>query len=110
MTWNFRVQIIEEWCSVTLDLSNRVVTDMITKTPSIKSISLSGILEFKSEESISKKGHVSFMPVLEPMKSLDEILKTPSYYCWHRTIYMLQTPVYLEPLNFQTAIHVCFYI
>ena len=111
MAWNFRVQIIQEWCSVTLTISQKVVADLVIKTPSIRSLSMPGIPELKSEENIAKKttggpAHVSFQPFLDPIATLDGPVKNPSYYCWHRAIYMLQNPVYLEPLNFQTAIHV----
>ena len=108
MAWNFRVQMIQEWCSVTLALSNLVVADLVIKTPSTvsRSLSMPGIPEFKfdDDDASNKKGRVSFQPPVDPVAAMNG--KPPSYYCWHRVIYMLQNPVYLEPLNFQTAIRV----
>lgn len=107
MSWNFRVQMIQEWCSVSLNLSLKVIQDLQIKTPSIRSLSMPGIIESKSEESIEISKNIMVMSA-DPEAINLEFSKSPSYYCWHRTIYMMQNPVYLEPLNFQTAIQVLY--
>ena len=105
--WTFRNSMIREWCSVSLSLTELLIADLVVKTPSIRSLSKNSKGSKKSYNTGEAESFASSSINPSDPEMTIESAKDQLHYSWHRTIYMIQNPILLEPLTFQTAINVC---
>jgi hypothetical protein len=109
--WTFRNSMIREWTAVSLSLTELLISDLVVKTPSIRSLSKNskGSKKSYNNDEPDQYASSSINAYYDPQISM-ESAKDQLHYSWHRTIYMIQNPVQLEPLTFQTAINVCLFL
>lgn len=85
--WTWRNPMIKEWCTVSMSLSSYIISDLVVKTPSIRSLSKGATSIIISEHDLFSSAQFNPSLVLNGENSLSlESVRDQMYYCWHRVI------------------------